>query len=190
MAHVPRENTNPSSNLTEEKGRERKHTEAPVELESHSSHAAGCKVNQATDDIPRTVCDLAVFTLSRNLWCVDSRQMEFHTRGCQECQVAAMWWCIFFAALTSVQTPEIRGYFRPAGKRSIDEELPRFEIEGLTYHGDAVEKLFMLTGRCKHASMFWRDVWSEKKSQKKPDKGLTGVHLQTSHSYTKSLVAL
>lgn len=83
-----------------------KYTEALVKPESHCLRAAGREVSQASDDSPlHTVCDSAVSAASPNLWCVDGRQMEVHTSGCQECQVAAMWRRIFFVQLWDQPKP-------------------------------------------------------------------------------------
>lgn len=71
-----------------------------IRPKSYFFQTAGCEFSQASNDIPHDgICDSAVSALSWNLWCMDSRQMEVHTSGCQECQVAAMWLCIFAAAL-------------------------------------------------------------------------------------------
>ncbi|CAK6953352.1 Hypothetical predicted protein [Scomber scombrus] len=77
-----------------------KHSGNKRRLKLYFLKTAGRGYSEATDDIPRNgICDSAVATLSQNLWCMDSRQKEVHTSGCQECQVAAMWLCISSAAL-------------------------------------------------------------------------------------------
>lgn len=71
--------------------------------------------------------------------------MEVRTSRCQECQVAAMWRCIFFAALRRAQTPRIRKFFRPSFKRRIDGELHKtrqgLKLRGFMCHTDVTETL-------------------------------------------------
>lgn len=119
-----------------------------MKLESHCSQAAGREVNQASDDIPRTV---SVTWLSPLCHGAVVRGQQTDGSGCQECQVAAMWRRIFFAALRSAPNPQIRKFFRRAVKHCIDGALPRPLIEGLKCHAAATEKLFMFTGKRRQA---------------------------------------
>lgn len=71
-----------------------------IRLKLYFLLTAGYGYSQASNDIlSNGICDSAVTALSSNLWCMDGTQMEVHTSGCQECQVAAMRLCISSAAL-------------------------------------------------------------------------------------------